>query len=243
MTALADVLFREADEVVVRTPEEFHAMPEDYREVAVRQMRVHTEGELSGADDYIEVFFPLAPNADERQVCCERAVEEFNHYKIGAAVLAGVGVDTTEMESQALTDRGLFASPELHRITTWAERGVFSFLGEDAVMDHLLEMQQSSYRPWAESFASIIRDERVHIGHGARIVRNLLLTDDGRDQVQAAVDRLWPQFIALFGHPASRRSKLAVRWGLRQRTNGEALDAWVGRTVPRLDRLGLTVPA
>lgn len=229
--------------VQVRTPDEFLAMPEDYQEVAKRQMLVHTEGELSGADDYIQVFYGLAPTAEEQQVCCERAVEELNHYKIGSSVLAGIGVDTSYMEQQELQDRELFAEAELHRITTWAERGVFSFVGEDAVMEHLLEMAQSSYHPWAESFRTIIADEKVHIGHGARIVRGLLQSEEGREQVQAALDKLWPQFVALFGHPESERSRLSVKYGLRKRSNRQARDEWMQRMVPKLAGLGLTVPS
>jgi ring-1,2-phenylacetyl-CoA epoxidase subunit PaaA len=45
------------EDVVVRTPDDFMAMPEDYCEVALRQMLVNTEGELSGGDDYVQVFF------------------------------------------------------------------------------------------------------------------------------------------------------------------------------------------
>jgi ring-1,2-phenylacetyl-CoA epoxidase subunit PaaA len=83
------------EDVVVRTPDEFMAMPEDYCEVALRQMLVNTEGELSGGDDYVQVFLPLAPNAEERQVYAERAVEEYDHYNLGKNVLAKIGVDTT----------------------------------------------------------------------------------------------------------------------------------------------------
>jgi len=45
------------EDVVVRTPDDFMAMPEDYCEVALLQMLVNTEGELSGGDDYVQVFF------------------------------------------------------------------------------------------------------------------------------------------------------------------------------------------
>ena len=52
-----------------------------------------------------------------------------------------------------------------------------------------------SYKPWAEAVRTIILDERVHIAHGARVCRNLAATEEeGREQLQAAVDRLWPVF-------------------------------------------------
>ncbi|MGH3840422.1 MAG: Phenylacetic acid catabolic protein [Pseudonocardiaceae bacterium] len=230
------------EDVVVRTPDEFLAMPEDYREVALRQMLVNTEGELSGGDDYVQVFLPLAPNAEERQVCAERAVEEYDHYKLGKNVLAKIGVDTTHMETQTLAERTLFADQTLHTCTTWAERGIFSYIGEEAVMVMLREFANSSYKPWAEAVRTIILDEKIHIAHGARVCRNFAQSNDGRDRLQQALDRLWPTFVRVFGSRRSERAKLAVRFGLRKTTNGQASDLWRTGMRPRIERLGLRVP-
>lgn len=228
--------------IVVRTPDEFMRMPDDYREVALRQIMVNTEGELSGADDYIQVFYPLAPNAEEAMVCAERAVEEFDHYRLGSRVLAAIGVDTTYMEKQKLHDRPLFSAKELHNCTTWAERGIFSYIGEETALVMLEEFAHSSYKPWAEAVRTIILDEKIHIGHGARVCRNLAVTEEGRADLQAALDRLWPTFLGIFGSPRSERAKLAVRFGLRKTTNGEAADIWRARVRPRVEKLGLTPP-
>ncbi|MFI1831679.1 Phenylacetic acid catabolic protein [Streptomyces olivaceoviridis] len=228
--------------VVVRTPEEFLAMPEDYREIAIRGMIVNTEGELSGGDDYVQVFLPLAPNAEERQVCAERAVEEYDHYKIGKRVLGDIGIDTAYMEKQTLAERKLFAGHEFHECTTWAERGIFSYIGEETAMVMISEFAQSSYKPWAEAVRTIILDEKVHIAHGARVCRNLAATDEGREELQQALDRLWPGFERIFGSSRSERSRMAVRYGLRQTTNGQARDIWREKVTPRIKNLGLRVP-
>ncbi|MGX7825346.1 Phenylacetic acid catabolic protein [Actinokineospora sp. 24-640] len=231
------------EEVVVRTPDEFLRMPEEYREVALRQITVNTEGELSGADDYIQVFYPLAPTAEEAMVCAERAVEEFDHYKKGSKVLAELGIDTSYMEQQKLHDRELFSAKELHTCTTWAERGIFSYVGEETAMVMLEEFAHSSYKPWADAVRTIILDEKIHIAHGARVCRNLAQDAEGREGLQQALDRLWPTFIGIFGSPRSERAKLAVRFGLRKTTNGQAADLWRERVTPRIEKLGLTVPA
>ncbi|MGT2530859.1 Phenylacetic acid catabolic protein [Streptomyces nojiriensis] len=229
--------------IVVRTPEEFLGMPEEYQSMAKRQMLIHAEGELSGADDYIRVFYPLAPNAEERQVCCERAAEEINHFKVASAVLSDLGIDTTQMSTQSLEERRkLFLTADFHNSTTWAERGVVSWLIEDAVMELLKEMSASSYRPWADSFRTVIQDERVHIAHGARIVRGLVKDREGKKQVQAAVDRLWPHSLDVFGSPDSKKAEVAVGWGLRTRTNAEARHDWQVRGGAKVKKLGLTLP-
>lgn len=227
----------------VESPADLAKMPAAYQDLLRHQMLAHTEGELSGADDYLQVFLPLAPNVSEKKICCERAAEEYDHYLIGAAVLSELGVETEYMVAQRLEDRSLYASPEIHHITTWAQRGVFSFLGEDAVLDHIKEMAQSSYVPWANSFETIIRDELIHVAHGKRIVRSFLESEEGRAEVQAAIDKLWPLILSLFGKPDSSRSKDYVHWGLRQRTNREARDKYVERIVPKLTAMGLTIPS
>jgi ring-1,2-phenylacetyl-CoA epoxidase subunit PaaA len=229
--------------VVVRTPEEFHRAPRDYQKMLISQVMINSEGELSGGDDYTMVFLPLAPNAEERQVCAERAAEEYDHYKIGKKVLADIGIDTTYMETQRLEDRNLFADQGLHTCTTWAERGVFSYIGEESALLMIREFSHSSYKPWADAVRTIILDEKVHIAHGARVCRNLAVTEEGREQLQYALDRLWPTFIGVFGNPNSKKAEKAVRYGLRQTTNAQARDEWIKTVTPRITNLGLRVPA
>lgn len=231
-----------ADEAVeVRTPDEFKRMPKDYQKLLISQVMINTEGEISGGDDYARMFLPMAPNVEEMQVCAERAAEEYDHYKIGKRVLADLGVDTSHMESQQLAERQLFADDRLHTCTTWAERGIFSYFGEAAVLLMLREFADSSYRPWADAVRTIIADERVHIAHGARVCRNLIA--EGRsDELQAALDRLWPTFEGVFGSPTSKRSELAVRYGLRKTTNGEALEAYRKDMAERIEALELRAP-
>lgn len=230
------------EEFVVRTPEEFFRAPKDYQKMLISQIKINTEGELSGGDDYTMVFLPLAPDAEERQVCAERAAEEYDHYKIGKRILADIGIDTTYMESQGLEDRLLFADQGLHNCTTWAERGIFSYIGEEAALLMIREFSVGSYRPWAEAVRTIILDEKIHVAHGARVCRNLALTEEGREQLQAALDRLWPVFIGVFGNPNSSRARLAVRYGLRKTTNAEARDQWIEIVSRRAIALGLRVP-
>lgn len=231
------------EEFVVRTPDEFHRAPKDYQKMLISQVMINTEGELSGGDDYSLMFLPLAPSAEERQVCAERAAEEYDHYKLGKKVLADIGIDTTYMEKQHIDERKLFADQGLHTCTTWAERGVYSYIGEESALLMIREFAQGSYRPWADAVRTIILDEKIHIAHGARVCRNLATTEEGRAELQVAVDRLWPTFLGVLGNPNSKRAKLAVRYGLRKTTNAEARDQWTATVSQRIISLGLRVPA
>lgn len=240
MTQAIQVL--DDEELVVRTPDEFHRAPKDYQKILISQLMINTEGELSGGDDYTLMFIPLAPSAEERQVCAERAAEEYDHYKLGKQVLKDIGIDTTYMETQRVLERKLFADEGLHTCTTWAERGVYSYIGEESALLMIREFAQGSYRPWADAVRTIILDEKIHIAHGARVCRNLATTEEGRAELQVAVDRLWPTFLGVLGNPNSRRAELAVRYGLRKTTNAQARDQWIATVSRRISSLGLSVP-
>lgn len=222
--------------------ESFRRMPEEYQDVVTHLMLVHTEGELSGADDYVQIFYPMAPNAYERLVCCERGAEEMDHYMQGAAVLDQIGIDTSYMLGQEIRDRKYYPTEMVRDIRTWMERGLFSFLGEQVVADHMVEFADCSYKPFAKIFPKLLKDEGVHIGHGLRIVRDACRTDEGRAEAQAAIDRLWPALLDLFGRSSSERSKLYLKWGMRKTSNEELRRAFSTRMRPRLEALGLRVP-
>lgn len=226
----------------VETPEEFLAMPQEYRDLVIRQLSKHTEGELSGADDYTLIFYPLAPNVYEKVVCCDRAKEELDHFELGAAVLKDIGVDLSYLLGTKLEDRDMYATEGVKEINNWIERGLFSFIGEDAVMYHLLEMRESSYKPLGDMLESVIRDEKIHIAHGFRIIRDICKTESGRRDVQSNLARMWPATLDLFGSSSSKTSALYLKWGLRQRSNQEARERFIAHAKDKLHQLGLEPP-
>jgi ring-1,2-phenylacetyl-CoA epoxidase subunit PaaA len=226
----------------VETPEEFMEMPEEYRQLVIRQLSKHTEGELSGADDYTLIFYPLAPNTYEKAVCCDRAKEELDHFDRGAAVLRDIGVDLSYLLGTKLEDRNLYATEGVKEINDWIERGLFSFIGEDAVMHHLVEMRNSSYKPLGDMLESVIKDEKVHIAHGYRIIREICQTESGRMAVQRSLERMWPATLDLFGRSDSHSSTLYLKWGLRELSNEQARQRFVAHASVRLGALGLTPP-
>jgi ring-1,2-phenylacetyl-CoA epoxidase subunit PaaA len=115
-------------------------------------------------------------------------------------------------------------------------------LAEAAALEHILEMQMSSYRPLADSCSVVIKEESKHIAHGHRIVKSLCKTDEGRRSVQEVLNRKWGQVLDLFGSSDSRRSLQYREWGLRRRSNDDARQDFIQKSRARLDRLGLVTP-
>ena len=171
-------------ELVVPDAAAFKQMPEEYRDLVVRLILVHIEGELTGADDYAGPFYSMAPNAYEKMICCQRAAEEVDHYMRGAALLEEVGVDPSFMLKQRVDDRTYFPSEMFRNVNSWIERGFASLLGETAVLELMTELAHCSYKPLAQMFPEIIRDEKIHVAHGFRIVRDACQTTEGRAEMR-----------------------------------------------------------
>ncbi|MET0793585.1 MAG: Phenylacetic acid catabolic protein [Polyangiaceae bacterium] len=226
----------------VRSPEDFFEMPEEYRKLVVHQMKVHTEGEATGSDDYARIFYPMTKDPYEKMMCCHLAAEEMDHHLLGLDVLKSIGVDASYMADLHMKDRKLFDNEVVKKIDTWAERGFFAFIAEAAAFAQIEEFSRSSYQPIAEMTESILRDEKGHIAHGHRIVLNLCRTAEGKAEAQGALNRMWPATLDLFGRSDSPRSAAYVRWGLRQLRNNDARVRFAAATRPKLEKLGLTVP-
>jgi ring-1,2-phenylacetyl-CoA epoxidase subunit PaaA len=227
--------------ICVNTPEELKSMPDEYRDILAHQVLAHTSGELSGGDHYI-LGARYAPNAFEIKVCYEAAAQEINHYMLGAQILADMGIDTSHMLRQSLEQREHYPSDFVHEHSNWAERGLTSMLAEAAALEHIVEMQESSYKPLARSLDIVVTEESQHIAHGYRIVKAFCETDAGRAQVQQVLNRKWGQVLDLFGSSTSKRSELFLKWGLRQRSNEQARRDFIAKKRPKLAELGLTAP-
>lgn len=227
---------------IVDGPDQLSEMPDDYRDLLLRQMMVHAEGELSGADDYALLLYPIAPNSYEKKVCLDRSVEELDHYQKAADILADMNVDTTYMLDQKLEERNLYATEAVQHIETWPERGLFAFLGEGAVVTILEEWLEHSYRPVREMAPSVLAEERLHQAHGFRILREYSYDPKGKEEVQKALNKWWAISLDLFGPSNSRKSPTLVKYGLRKKTNEEARQDYIKRMAPKLEDLGFTVP-
>ncbi len=225
----------------VATPADYSKMPTEYQELVMHQLRQHVEGELTGAYDYLEIFFPLAPDAFEKKVCCQRASEELDHFMLGAAVLADIGFDASYMLGQSIADRKYYKTEGVAVVDTWLKRGLFSFIGEAVVLSILEEMATSSYVRIAEMTRQVIIDEHVHVAHGRRIVESLI-GEHGAATIQPELDIAWAMSLDLFGKSDSARSEKYVEWGLRKYTNREARSRFIDKMAPQLEAMGLQIP-
>ena len=218
-------------------------LPAEYKEILVHQLAANGEGELSAGDTYIGSFYPLAPDADERYICTQFAMEEVDHYRRFARLLLEVGVDVGYMVHQAKADRRYFPADSMTvHFSTWEERAAFSFLCELEGHYQIQEMADSTYAPLAAVAPTILKEEAGHFGHGVTLMRRAAETEESKARAQEAMERFYPLALDMFGRSASRRSEAAVRWGLRKHTNGELRDLYKQEIGAYITRLGYREP-
>jgi ring-1,2-phenylacetyl-CoA epoxidase subunit PaaA len=96
--------------------------------------------------------------------------------------------------------------------------------------------------PLDRALPRIIQEEKTHVGYGYVKMRDLVRTDEGREQAQAALNRWYPRGLDMFGLANSRRAARYLHWGLKRRSNGTARAEYMAEVTPLIEGLGLTIP-
>ena len=96
--------------------------------------------------------------------------------------------------------------------------------------------------PLDRALPRIIQEEKTHVGYGHVKLRDMVRTEEGRAQAQAAVDRWYPRGLDMFGLANSTRASRYQHWGLKRRSNETARAEYIAEAAPLIEGLGLTVP-
>ena len=108
-----------------------------------------------------------------------------------------------------------------------------------AVTVQLAELQMVSYQPLAEQFRSIAPREARHAELAEDGLRNLLVAEDNKADIQTSVDYWWPRVGASFGTASSGKFEALKAFGLRKTPNEELKTRWEAETAGILAALGL----
>ena len=88
----------------------------------------------------------------------------------------------------------------------------------------------------------ILANEGVVDAYGHVKLRDMVRTEEGRAEAQAAIDRWYPRGLDMFGRANSRRAARYQHWGLKRRSNETARTEYMAEVAPLIEGLGLTVP-
>lgn len=123
----------------------------------------------------------------------------------------------------------------------WARAVVRQFYYDHYDALRLARTVNSSWPPLASLSQKLAQEERFHIHHLDEWIRRLGRgTDESKQRVQQAIDRLWPDAVALF-EPVENASKLAAA-GIVPADPSHGPRAWAESVLAVIADAGLTPP-
>jgi ring-1,2-phenylacetyl-CoA epoxidase subunit PaaA len=218
---------------------EFEKMPDEYRDLLTRVLRIQADCEIGGPHLYVSNWVLTAPSADDIWRMSRIAAEEVDHFRKMNRLLKIIG---SSADDRLWVDREeRYVDAFKSEMPSWADIAVFGMLIDRVGEYQLEEFTDSSFQPLNEMLPAILMEEKGHVSFGLHKSRDLI--DDGRkDELQAAVDRWYPEALDMFGSATSTRVAKYIKWGLKKRTNEQARQQYKAESDAVLRELGLEIP-
>ena len=123
----------------------------------------------------------------------------------------------------------------------WADAVLRAYLYDEAEDIRLAALAESSYEPIRDRTSRIQGEEEYHLEHAVSWLERLVNDESGREQLQTALDRLYPYALTMF-EPVGDVEADIVDLGIRDRTLEQMHTEWESRVTDQLTELGLDIP-
>ena len=196
------------------------------------------DDELVIAERYTE-WQVRAPTLESDLALSNIAQDELGHARLWYDLLRDLGYDEPALIYER--DPAAFRHATLTELPfeegDWADAIVRSYLYDVAEDLRLDALADSTYAGIADRVGKIRGEEQYHREHARNWLERLAADDEGRERLQAALDRLEPRALALFA-PTDRDDAI-VEYGFRTATLDELRERWLEVVVPELSDHGL----
>jgi len=224
----------------VKTAEDLASQPEEYRTAIAKIVRSHAVNELYGAQVFDEPAIALAPTPYAKWLTCRVAMEEYGHHVRFRELGEQIGIPADEMTPQGKKPLSIFEFP----MGTWAQFCVIKLLADLAEILQVEDLLHCSFHPLRNLARMTMPEEKFHAQFGKDFSEDLARTEQGRAELQAAIDQYYPLLPAFFGRSKSTNNEIYRKWGIKQRTNDEMREDFQERARALVeDSLGLRLPS
>ena len=87
-------------------------------------------------------------------------------------------------------------------------------------------------------------EEKFHAKFGEDFTKELITTEEGKKEIQDAINRYYPMLPAFFGRAGSKNNALYRKWGIKKRKNEEMLQDYLKMTHELVvNKLNLELPS
>jgi ring-1,2-phenylacetyl-CoA epoxidase subunit PaaA len=202
------------------TPETFWDQDEEFRELQLNLIKIHVVSEEFGADCF-EASILRAPTPEMKMRMAKTVMEEYGHHLRFRALLDELGLDWREF-TRGKDHLTTFDVP----IESWTDQVVFLALVDRAAAHQFRHFVNSPYEPFRKACQETLNEEYGHVGLGMDGVKELLRTEEGRREVEAAIPKWLKVGLASFGSNNSRSNARYRYWGIKADTNETMRDAY-----------------
>src|SRR5690606_16383656 len=210
----------------VKTCAELADQPEEFRVALEKIVISHAVNELYGAQVFDEPAIALAPNPYAKWLTCRVAMEEYGQHVRFRDLGLEMGIPAEKMvPNPDKRPLSIFEFP----LKTWAEFCVIKAIADLAEILQVEDLAHCSFLPLRNLSRMTMPEERFHAQFGKDFCDELLRTEQGRAEVQDAIDRYFPYLPAFFGRAGSKNNEIYRKWGIKQRSNEEMLADYLAR--------------
>lgn len=219
-------------------------MPDTYRKTLIRQISQHAHSEIVGMLPEGN-WITRAPSLRRKVALIAKVQDEAGHGLYLYSAVETLGADRDEILDDLSEGKAKYSSIFNYPAITWADMGAIGWLVDGAAIQNQVPLCRTSYGPYSRAMIRVCKEESFHQRQGYEIM--MTLSNGNAEQkamAQDALNRWWWPSLMMFG-PTDKDSKhtaQSMKWKIKRHTNDELRQAFVDKTVPQAEYLGLTVP-
>lgn len=223
----------------IKTTEGLAETDPEFQTAVKKIVRSHAVNELYGAQVFDEPAIGLAPTPYAKWLTCRVAMEEYGHHVRFRELGEQIGIPAQEMTPEGKKPLSIFEFP----METWAQFCVIKLLADLAEILQVEDLLHCTFHPLRNLARMTMPEEKFHAQFGRDFCAELCQTEEGRHQVQEAINQYFPLLPPFFGSSKSKNNEIYMRWGIKQRANDDMRADFVRRARKLVeDELGLTLP-
>lgn len=222
----------------VKTVADLAQEPDEYREAISKIVTSHAVNELYGAQVFDEPAIALAPTPYAKWLTCRIAMEEYHHHVRFKGLADELGIAEERTDPKLKRPLTIFGFP----LKTWPEFCVIKMLADLAEILQVEDLLHCSFVPLRNIGRITMPEEKFHAQFGKDFCTELCKTEDGKQQVQQAIDDYVPYLPLFFGAAGSKNNETYRRFGLKERKNEDMRTDFLTRARSVVESLGLRFP-
>jgi len=219
-------------------------MPEAYRKTLIRQISQHAHSEVVGMLPEAN-WITRAPSLRRKAALLAKVQDEAGHGLYLYSACETLGVKREDLIDALHTGKAKYSSIFNYPTLTWADMGAIGWLVDGAAIQNQVPLCRTSYGPYARAMIRVCKEESFHQRQGYEIMMTLARgTEDQKAMAQDALNRWWWPALMMFGpsDADSPHSAQSMAWKIKRFSNDELRQAFVDKTVPQAEFIGLSVP-